>query len=374
MLKCLQNCLPQISCESACLPAYPDLTLTQVYSFALLGAPLVASQLASAFHANYKERTDFWKDEHGPGWMRPHIELMMAGREWTFPDDADESNSNITRGAFAAVKRWVEVGRKLPPLPEATTSWRDRKLELAALSDGEALAAALEAGIQIQLQDAAFQARSLRFFHKLNEAIFAGDVVLKAIPINRDGKWLQPQSGMSLYVPIPIDHFNQPLAHHLFEDVIEVAPETEEDVLNIDRVAMANEAVSPRWKDPRLSPQHARELLERFDSGSGIGQQRGLPEVGTRAAMDSGPDFGSFKQRRGRRPGAGAYPDDEIVDEMERLLRGELSADEKRATSPTDAARMLLPRAFRKGNEEEASVVRRLVDKHKRRYGSLAVQ
>lgn len=118
------------------------------------------------------------------------------------------------------------------------------------------------------------------------------------------------------------------------------------------------------WQDVVMSARDAHVLVERIKvSCRGSGPAEAEPTLA---------DAASESNHRGRRKGSGLYPDDKIVQEMDRLLRGaDLGNGERRAVSPNDAATILLPCIFKRGEAmtSDESAKRRVRDKYKKAFG-----
>jgi hypothetical protein len=272
MIICLhQGNLPALMCVSAELPAGQNPTLTEVACLAVYGAPLKPGtgegMLRGQLTASRIEGRVLWSYENGPAWLRPHLELIAAGRSWPIAPDAASESEQITLKAFDATEKWLSHGRKLPA-PEGTPAdVAARKARLAEMSDAEAIAYALAEAERIERAERVVNARAARFYELLSEAVIAARIELKAIPVDPiDGSWKLSRPGRPPHVSVPPDYFNLPLAHNLYDNELDVHRHvSEQEAIDsvFNRIERANDAMLVRWTAVRIAREDAAWLLER---------------------------------------------------------------------------------------------------------------
>lgn len=311
MITCLHaGCLPAIVCDPAPLSSQWHPTLTEVVCSAIYGAPLTPEQGTFRLHLNrlYTESLTLWRSADGPGWLKPHLELIMKGEAWPFLPDTKDDNEKITLAWFAAAERWLNKDRKLPAREGISAHCIAKKAELANLSDMETIEYALQRSNEIELAENDINARAAKFYALLNQDIVSGTLELKAIPVNdKSGVWIERPLGQPPHATVTHDWCFLPLTHDLFDNEIEVTrflTEAEVAASVFNRTTIANDATLVRWIDIRVSLPQAIHLLSRLsDDTVGPAHARMDKSVHETASQANNSYNDSAKIRSGRKPG-----------------------------------------------------------------------
>lgn len=203
MIECLhQGNMPAITGATSSLPHCRYVTLTEVACCTIYGAALTPGRgtLRQHLAVLIRECHELWSDPNGPIWLKPHLELIAAGREWSFEPGCSADSREITLGWFAKSRKWLEDLRKRPAGDGATESVRQRKSRLAALDDQQAIEMALLEATRLEVAEGASNDKTARFYKQLSQEVMTGSVVLKGIPLRvSDGAYAPREIGAPLH-------------------------------------------------------------------------------------------------------------------------------------------------------------------------------
>lgn len=345
-----QGNLPVFVCNGCNPPADRNVTLTEVACHAIYGALLTPGRGTLREHlcSLRDECHVLWSHGDGPLWLRPHLELMAVKQRWKFAPNCSKADRQVTLAWFAKAQKWLRVMRLQSPPIDASKDVCEAKRRLSDCTEAEAIQIALEASSRLEADEAAINGKSTRFYSALSSEVIAGRVVLKGIPVAaKDGGVIPRNLGAPPHTAIPLDYFNLPLVHDLYDNEIEFNCfgsdlEIVQSLFNRERQRFVDSLV--RYVDVRVPPEGVNLLLTALNGSaepSEIFKQNGA-------------------KRPGRKPGTGAYQhsDRELAKEMEDgRLKGDYKnlhqaavnlSDRADGSSFGDAKKKRLSNAYRK--------------------------
>ena len=225
MIVCLQGGeLPAIDLSSDTTQKVGSRTLTEVVCAALYGVALKPGREQGSLHAACAslrlEGRALWRDESGPGWLRPHLELIAQSKTWPFDPDSRDDAEGITLSHFAAAQRWLTKSRRLGFAHGLPSELAEKVIRLANMTDAEAIADAFTEADRIERAEGAVNDMSAEFYELLSESISTQRITLKAIPTDpRNNDALRPKTPSEPpHQTIHADNLELPWVHNLFDN------------------------------------------------------------------------------------------------------------------------------------------------------------
>jgi hypothetical protein len=283
MITCLQaDHLPAIHCSSAKTRSAGSRTLTEVVCLALYGSPLKPGSdhgsLREALQPLILEGWALWKDPNGPGWLRPHLELIANAKTWPLNPDTDDEGERSTLDMFRAAERWLSRARRMGFVYGLPAVLAEKVLSIANMSEADAIRAALAEADRIEHAEAVINAKAAEFYKLLSDAVATEQITLKGIATDPGtNAWLPRTRGEPPHQTIPTDYFELPMVHNLFDNYLEADRfSTEAKMLDsiFNRIERENEGLLIKWSDVKIPPEHVGWLLSTFrDDGKVTGDR-----------------------------------------------------------------------------------------------------
>lgn len=247
-------------------------TLTEVVSEALYGMPMLpgceADSLRTALAPLCLEGWALWNDPNGPAWLVPHLKLLADGATWPFAQDTDDDNERITLGWYQAARRWLTIKRRMGFAFGLPAQLSERVIALANMTEAQAINAAIDEAQRISSAESAINAEAERFYALLSRAIAAGRITLKGIRTNPEtSTWLPLHEGAPPHSPIPVDYFELPMIHNVFDNELEpdrFGSKAKAFASVFDRRERQNEKQQIKWTDVKVPTDQAAWLLSVF--------------------------------------------------------------------------------------------------------------
>ena len=268
-----QGCWPAIDCAPANLPSTSHPTLTEVVTLAIYGAPLKPGNAHGSFIATacewHRAQRAIWRDFNGPGWLVYGLERIQRGEGPPFPANTDDDSEKHSNGFFGAASRWLHEGRKIVRDGIPATAGEVAR-SLAAMSDADAIDAALAEASRIKAADEAIEERAGLVYVQLSEQIIEGRLSLEGIASRYDGRdddnedvWLPFNPSKSPHRLIPDGWFRLPLVHDVRNNQLEIHPGTQQDAFDsvFNRSRRQNEDQLHRWSHVCMSRKLAEDFL-----------------------------------------------------------------------------------------------------------------
>lgn len=283
MITCLQaGHLPAINCSPDATQPAGSRTLTEVVCTAIFGAPLKPGRdqgsLDAACAPLRLESRALWRNENGPAWLCPHLELIVNGETWPFDPDTQDDSERHTLNGFAAAQRWLTKSRKLGFAHGLPGELAEKLIRLASMTDSAAIAHALAEAVRIERAECAINANATDFYKLLSDAIATQRIALMAIATDPQTQaWLPRTRGEPPHQTIPHDYFQLPLCHNLFDNYLEANRfSTEAKMLDriFNRIERMKDAMLVKWSDVKVPSEHASWLLSTTrNKGKGQGDR-----------------------------------------------------------------------------------------------------